>query len=339
MLGLFTLQSIAAPFAIAQENPAGIRLSTSPLPINLRTTPGKTISTEIRIRNSGSQPETLQAGLLKFDADETTGNPTLQDREDGDDYFDWVSFSPSRLNLAPNEWGTTTMTIKVPSSAAFGYYYAATFGRADEVQAAGESTSLQGAAATLVLLDVDVPGAKREVEIESLTTDKKWYEFLPATFKVRLRNTGNVHVAPFGTLFIEQNGQAIDSLPFNQAKGNILPQSPRTYTTDWSRGFPVYAAKQNNGQNVLDEQGQTLQELTWDFSKANTLRMGKYTANLVLAYDNGERDVPLKQSLDFWVIPWRILLGGLAIVLFTAAGVFMIGKSIWRRATEDRGDY
>jgi hypothetical protein len=274
--------------------------------------------------------------LLKFTADADTGQPKLLDREQGDSYFDWVDFSPSKLTLAPNEWGAVTMTIQVPDSAAFGYYYAVTFGRASQDTAGSGQSSLRGAAATLVLLEATVPNAKREIKLESFTATSGWYEFLPATFNVKLRNTGNVHAAPFGTLFIEQNGQQIDQVDFNPAKGNILPQSPRTYTVDWSRGFPVYQDKTADDQVVLNKEGKPEKQLSWDFTKLNNLRMGKYTAHLVLAYDNGQRDVPVEAAVDFWVVPWRILGVGLLLLTFFIFGVAMFGRGVWRRARRRR---
>ena len=249
------VQATIAPVANAQTTSNGIRLTLSPLPVNLATKPGETITTQLRVRNSGSQTETLQAGLLKFSADETTGDPVLLDREDGDDYFDWVQFSPSQVTLVPNEWGEIQMTINVPDSAAFGYYYAVTFGRVNEAEPQAGQATLQGAAATLVLLEVDVPGAKRDLQVEYFKTIKSWYEFLPVEFEARLRNRGNVHAVPFGNIFIKQGETTIETLGFNEARGSILPNSPRTFSADWSRGFPVYEVETNNDQVVLDDQG------------------------------------------------------------------------------------
>ena len=332
-------QTIVAPKAQAQSTENGIRLSLSPLPLNLATTPGDVITTELRVRNSGSQTETLQAGLLKFSADSQTGDPILLDREDGDDYFDWVQFSPSQVTLVPNEWGEIQMTITVPESAAFGYYYAVTFGRAGEAEPQQGLATLQGAAATLVLLEVDVPGAKRDLRVEYFKTKKSWYEVLLVEFEARLRNRGNVHAVPFGNIFIKQGDATIETLDFNKARGSILPNSPRTYTADWSRGFPVYEVESNNDQVVLDEQGNPKQSLKWDFANANQLRFGKYTAELVIAYDDGERDVPLTASVDFWVIPWRIILAILIILAVFAFGLTMMVRGAWRGVRRDDDDY
>jgi hypothetical protein len=321
---------------MAQSDTGELRLSTSPLPVNLVTLPCKPVSTDLRVRNAGSQTETLQVGLLKFSADSTTGQPILSNRGKGDNYFDWVSFSPAKLTLTPNQWGTVKMTINVPTSAAFGYYYAVTFGRSTVSAPQPGQASLLGAAATLVLLEAKVPNAKREVQLVDFSTSNPWYEFLPATFNVKLRNTGNVHAAPFGSIFIKQNDQQIDEITFNEARNNILPQSPRTYTVDWSRGFPVYQQEIKDDKVVLDSQGHPSTNLKWDFTQVNHLRFGKYTAHLVLAYDNGKRDVPIEKTIEFWVIPWRFLLGGSVLALFFVFGVAMFGRTIWKNVFSRR---
>ena len=64
------------------------------MPINLVATPGATIRTDLRVKNSGTSTETYKVGLMKFSAYGEEGKPQLSDRAPGDDYFDWVTFSP-----------------------------------------------------------------------------------------------------------------------------------------------------------------------------------------------------------------------------------------------------
>ncbi len=316
----------------AQE--AGIRLSTSPLPINLQTEPGATVSTDLRVRNSGSQTETLKVGLLTFSAEGQTGAPKLRERQAGDDFFDWVRFSEDTFTISPNEWHTITMTIAVPESAAFGYYYAVTFSREGAVYSPQDQAKLIGATATLVLLDVDAPGAKRDLSIASFKTDRPWYEFLPVSFLTTIRNSGNVHAVATGNIFISRAGskETISTLKVNEAVGNILPDSGRVFTTDWTEGFPVYADVQSNRQTIY-KNGQSARKLEWDLSKANQLRFGKYTAHLVMAYDNGSRDVPLEKTIEFWVIPWRLFLAAVAIPVVPAVLVYVFMR--WRMRRDE----
>ena len=149
--------------AHAQEAGA-FNIITSPLPISISGKPGSTLTADIRIKNGGSTTEKLKVTLMKFSAYGDEGKPAIADRESGDDYFDWVTFSPSLFDAEPNEWKTIKMTIRLPETAAFGYYYAAAFSRAAEVKSNGKQNVLLGSTAVLVLVDAKVPNAKRSAE-------------------------------------------------------------------------------------------------------------------------------------------------------------------------------
>ncbi len=294
------------PFIHAQSDTGALNLTTSPLPISLTAKPGETITTELRVKNSGTKTEVLKVGLMKFSAVGEEGKPQLDDRQPGDDYFDWVSFSENQFVAQPNEWKSITMTVAVPKTAALGYYYAVTFSRANPETAIDKNAQVRGGTATLVLLDVLSPNAKRQAKLTDFHTTRKIYEFLPVTFVIKLANTGNIHLAPSGTIYIKRGKQQIDTIPVNTTKGNILPKSSRVFTVQWDDGYPVYKTKEAGGTTVL-KNGQPVMTLHWDNGKLGKLRFGKYTANLLMTYDDGTRDVPLEASVSFWVVPWRLL--------------------------------
>src|SRR4051812_20580595 len=98
--------------------PSGVNLTTSPLPINLSMNPGSTTSTDLRIQNSSNKTQRIKVSLMKFSAYGESGKPALQTRQPGDDYFDWVSFSPAVFDAPPNQWMSVKMTINAPKSAA-----------------------------------------------------------------------------------------------------------------------------------------------------------------------------------------------------------------------------
>ena len=312
---------------------AGLRLTTSPLPINLSVEPGSSVSTQLRIKNDGAGKETLKINLMKFKADGESGAPMPLDREPGDDFFDWVHFSEDTFDIASNQWKTINATFDVPETAAFGYYYAVVFSRASDMQPVESGqTKISGGTAILVLLEAKVPNAKREVTVTSFSADRKWYEFLPATFTVKLKNTGNVHIAPRGNLFIGRPGKKADTVvEVNLGKGNILPDSGRFFEAQWSEGFPMYQNQEEDGKTVLDEQGKPVRELIWNWKDASKLRFGKYEAKLLLIYDDGQRDVPIEGVIEFWVMPWRLLIGGAFVALFALVGIKSTVEKIWRR--------
>ena len=305
-----------------------LRLTTSPLPINLNVAPGSAVSADIKVKNDGTSTENIKVTLMKFKADSVTGAPMLSERESGDQYFDWVTFSDNSFQLPVNEWKTITAKFNVPSTASFGYYYAVVFSRADQQVAVGERQSvINGGTAVLVLLEASVPNAKREIQVTDFSVDKQMFEFLPANFSIKLRNTGNVHIAPRGNIFISKDNQKdIAILEVNPSKGSILPDSPRDFSQQWLDGFPYYVNKTQDGKIATDDKGNVVQELKWNFADASKLRWGKYTAKLLLIYDDGKRDVPIEAEVSFWVVPWRLIVYIFAIIFFPAMIVYIIMK-------------
>jgi hypothetical protein len=294
-------------FTEAQEG--SLRIVTSPLPISLVTEPGTTITTELKVKNAGTEPETLRIDILKFNAYEDTGKPALHDLEPTDTFDDWVTFSEPTFTVLPEEWKTVIATFTVPEEAAFGYYYAFVFTRAeDQRDLAPQETAVIGGTATLVLLEARVPEAKREITVTEFSTDRSVYEFLPVHFTVSLKNTGNVHAAPRGNLFLSRGKtKDIALLELNPGKGSILPDSTRVFESAWQDGFPVYEETIDNGKVVLDELGNQTHHLTWNWQNASHLRFGKYTATMLLVYDDGTRDIPIEGVVTFWVMPWRVI--------------------------------
>jgi hypothetical protein len=328
-----------APVVALAASPAGevprepLSLQTSPLPINLSVDPGKSVTTELKVKQNGSQGARLKVSLMKFEAFGEEGKPRILDREPGDDYFDWVKFDRPVFDAPPNVWQTVKMTINTPKTAAFGYYYAAVFSRVgDDEKPDGRANAISGATATLVLLDAKSPNAKRVLDLGSLTSKHRIYEFLPAEFDVRLTNRGNVHAVPQGNVFITKGGKEVGILSFNAAGGAILPDSNRVYPAMWDSGFPVYKEVVENEKVKVDSKGRQVKKLTWDWTQANKFRMGKYKAHLFAIYDDGHRDVPIEAELTFWVIPWRFLLVVLVVLVLVGFGTYMIVRGSLRSA-------
>ncbi len=317
----------------AQGNP--LNLTVSPTVLTLSAKPGNTFSTDIRVKNNGIAPEALRLGVIKFAANNTSGEPVLQSRQKNDDFLNWVSFSAPVFSAQPGEWKTITATFKLPTTAAFGYYYAIVVTRQSQpIDTGSRQIGVIGAPSLLVLLAVEAPGAKREAQMASFYASRQWYEFLPAQFSVEIQNSGNVHVAPHGDIFVSRGGQDgadggrdIATLPINDDQGQILPSSKRTFQASWTAGFPRFEPRQVDGQPVLDKQGNLKMHLVWHWNDIGQFRFGRYTAHLTLVYDNGNQDVPIEATLNFWIIPWRLLLAA----VFIAAGLIWSLFSLLRR--------
>lgn len=328
------LNRTASPTPIRpQEQPTvGINLTLSPVFLNLSTEPGKNVTSSIKVTNNNNITEYLRLSLSTFRPDPNTGNPTIADIERGDEFVNWVRFSEDEFVLAPRETKTISVTITPPQTASLGYYYAVLVSRINEAAPGERQAIVAGSPAVPLLLDVRTANAKREIQLVDFKTDQMIYEYLPTTFAIKMKNTGNVHLAPAGDMFIDWGGKEnIGIVPVNKGRGNILPNYERVYTASWEDGFPLRVPKMENGQQVKDQNGKAVYETKYDLSQADKFRIGKYTARVIMVYDNGERDVPIEAKVSFWIIPWKILLVGLVIILFLVLGIRSVLSGIFRK--------
>ncbi len=328
---LFVISLLALGASILLNTGAkadSFQIITSPLPIKLTLSPGQQTSVNLRVKNQGISAEPIAIGLMKFTASSTTGSPNIKQLSPSDNYS-WITFSPSVVDAQPNVWYSVKMTINVPSNAALGYYLAVTFSK-QSFTAVKSSTNLNGVVATPVLINVLTPNEKESMNLVSFSADQGFYEYLPANFNVILKNTGNIYLSPVGNVFIYNGSTLIKTLYVNDSGGSILPNSERLFQLSWSDGFPVYKEALFNGAPKLDSSGKFVQSLKWDWSNLSKFRFGEYSAKLIMVYNNGTVDVPIESSLNFWVIPWKILLVGLLIFGLLIFGLITFIKSTSR---------
>lgn len=321
------------PLRVPSESPpTGISLSLSPVFLNLTTDPGRGVVSQFRVTNNSNFTEFLEIDVKKFEPSNTGAGVVIGEVNSEDEFVNWVSFSEKEFSIVPNQTKTIKFTIHPPKEAALGYYYSFVVQRIKGEKAEGSGSALSGAGALPVLLEVKSPNAKREIQILDFKTDKLFYEYLPAQFIIKVKNTGNVHVAPAGDIFIDSLwNREVAVISSNKGRGNILPNATRDYTSVWDDGFGVKTLKVEADQPVLNDKGEKEYFVKYDFTKANKFRFGKYSANLILVYDNGERDIPLEAQVSFWIIPWKILGVGFVVMLLALVGLRSTFKSALRK--------
>jgi hypothetical protein len=305
----------------------GSYLTTSPISVDLTIKPGQTQSTTLSVQNDSSVPETISVKLDKFAANGNFGAATITPPDVTDPSVQWVHFSKTTFVAQPGIWTTITMTISLPNYASLGYYYAVVFipKSAQISQSLGDQ--IKGSNAIFVLLDTSSSNEAKQLSLTDFSSLSGLYQFLPATFNILVKNTGNIHLIPQGDIYISRtpNGKVIDTLDINSGLGNVLPNSSRQFTTTWTDGFPSFEAKKIDGQALTIKDGQPVEQLRWNYSEPlSKIRFGKYYAHLVLVYNNGNRDIPLNAYLSFWVIPWKLIL----IVVAAIVAVIVFWKSI-----------
>lgn len=311
--------------------PSGIDLSLSPTYLTLRANPGENVSSEFKISNNNSFPEYLKITLSKFSSS-NSGRPVLAPLDAGDEFASWFETPETEFKLNPGQTKTLSISLSPPKDAALGYYYAVVVSRITEGENK-DSAILTGSVALPVLLDVVSKNAKRELQIVDFKTESLFYEYLPANFTVTFKNTGNIHVIPTGDIFIDSLfNKDVATIQVNEGRGNVLPGGERTFINSWNEGFATRVMKTKDGQPIKNKKGENEYETKFDFARANEFRFGRYTAHMLVVYDNGERDIPMEATVSFWVIPWKIIGGLLVIVLLAAVGLLSILLPILKKA-------
>lgn len=151
-----------------------------------------------------------------------------------------------------------------------------------DASAAQSSTRIISRLGTLVFIRVNGP-AKESGHLEDLRIKNParfFYNHGPLTFQILFDNDGDVHLVPYGTVTIKNMvGQVVGQLPVDAYFS--LPDSLR------------------------------YREVTWD----RTALLGRYTATVHL--ERGYGGFSDEQTIAFWVLPWKILIG-----IF--AGIFIL---------------
>jgi hypothetical protein len=125
----------------------------------------------------------------------------------------------------------------------------------------------------------------------------KVFQSGPLTFVERVKNEGNVHEQPTGQAVItDMFGRKVASVNVNLPPRNILPASTRKF------------------------------EQPLDKSVIGDKRLfGRYTAKLTMTYGKDKRTIT--STLNFWVIPYRIVA---IIIALLIVGFFAIRYAIRR---------
>ncbi len=301
-----------SPVRAADEPLDALKLVTSSQPLLTTVEPGTTTTVQVKLRNGANHPENLQVEVLKFSSDGVTGKPNIAAFLPQDTWKEWLVLPQKTFTVAADATIDVPVELRIPKDAAFSYDYALAFSRAVSSTSKGD-TRINGAIASLLMVDVSAPNARRELALSDFTTDKKAFTTLPVEFSVKLANTGTTHAIPTGSILLEKGGKQIAILPVNAEVGSVLPDSSRTFSVTWEDGFPV---RQKDGH------------YKWDISKLATLRGGKYTASLVVAYDAGGQDKTLEKVLTFWVIPWPLYLAILVILALIGTGIWTAVRGI-----------
>jgi len=272
------------PSPVSAQTP-GKGLTVIPPKFELVANPGEVVIEKVRLRNESEFPVTYAVATEDFASSGEEGAVTLEGETPaitGYSLATWIMPATKEVVLQPKEEVTFNFRIEIPKEAEPGGHYASIlFSSGGEVQpGAAAVTSRIGA---LVLLRVS-GNVNEQAEIETFET-ASYSPKGPVVFTLRLKNNGNVHLRPKGTIVItNQFNQKVAEIPLQGA--NVLPGSVRKMDSSWDKTNPL----------------------------------GIFTATLVSTY--GQQNLPLTAAYRFTVI--SPVAGGLIAISALALIVFIV---------------
>ncbi len=307
VMGLLTgiLFTILSPAFAATKDTSnnGQALEIAPPVIYLTADPGKTIKTQIYLRNVSKGDLIVSGTANDFVAAGEDGNPKLLLNSDENDPYslkDWV-VPPASLLLVPREIKTMNVSINVPKNASPGGHYGVIRFTATPPELQGTGVSLSASLGALILLtvngDIHENLAVKELSVNHDGHKGSIFESGPLNFVERFENTGNVHEQPTGQVVVKNMfGKTIGAVNVNVPPKSVLPNSIRKF------------------------------EQPFDKTVIGDKRLfGRYTANMNVTY--GKDKKVLTASISFWVIPYKMI----AVAIVALIGLFFILRYSIRR--------
>ena len=259
-------------------------LSVTPPKFELFGAPGDTINEKLKVRNDNLAAVTYTSDAADFTASDDAGGVNIIDdpaaKRTTYSLASWVTISPKKFTVQSAGEQIVNISIKIPKDGEPGGHYATV-----QINFAGSAVAGGGASVvtkldSLILLRV-AGNLKENLAVDTFNTSDNYYKNGPIDFNLRAKNSGNVHVAPTGTIIINDTfGHKVKELDL--ASANVLPGAARVLTTTWS----------------------------------DTNMIGHYTATMVATY--GQSKQALTATTSFYVIPsWLLYLVGVTVfVLF-----------------------
>ncbi len=284
-------------------NTGGQALEIAPPVITLSVDPGQVVTAKISLRDVSNGKLFVTNQINDFVAAGEDGTPKiLLDTNEKSAYSmkDWIS-PLSNLTLNPKQIQSLPITIKVPSNASPGGYYAVIRFTATPPELKDTGVSLSASLGALLLVRVKGVAKEnltvKEFVVQSAGKTGWLFESTPLQFVERLENKGNTHEQPAGQVTItDMFGKKVAKVNINLPPRDILPQSIRKFN-------------QPLDSTVIGDR----------------ILFGLYTAQMRVVY--GDSKSVITSSLTFWVIPWRLIL---LIILLLVGGFVALFYGIRR---------
>jgi hypothetical protein len=285
--GLAALVCVGTVIHPAHAVPSGQAFSITPPLIELQADPGQTVNATLKLTNVSPSELLVKTQFNDFGPKNETGEPNIIFEDNKNTPYSlrrWFA-SPDPFTLKTAETRTLTFPIAVPKSAEPGGHYAVIRFTGSLPGVEDKGVALSASIGTLVLMRVSGNIQEKAALLDYFSATPKFdtssfFEFSPVSFVERIKNQGNVHIKPTGTIeLVDMLGHTTQTLRVNgnptdqkDVPKNILPASIRRF--DQTASLPFM--------------------------------FGRYQAKLKLSY--GSPSQTLTGYVTFWVIPYKVII-------------------------------
>ena len=278
---LILLQTCLPAFAIAETS---ANLSVTPAVIDEKAKQRDIINESITLTNTSDHVLSIYPSV--FDVNTVNGQQVFSYAKDASDLAaslaNWVELTRGVIELPAGQSKTVPFTMRINMNAKPGQYHAQlTFSTGGTRAEAEAQRPLVTVSVNLEIL-ADI---KEEMQLSAFSSDNVVLAGDDVVFKYRVQNIGNQELQPTGEIRIyNRKGEEVASVDVNKSGKTVDPDKEAQLASVWSGadGF------------------------------------GKFKALLTVNYGKGQT-AAVQDTVFFWIIPWKQLLGLIAASLIAIA--------------------
>jgi len=266
-------------------------ITISPPTINLDLSPGESSSGVLQVRNNGTGSLNFNIGIFDYIVNDTKGTPIILTSPNLSIKFSaasWISTDSEFFTLTSHTTQKINYKISVPTNARPGGHYASVIYKSDSVNS--DQTNAKVVAQLGTLFYINVKGIIQESAEVIKFEAKKFQEYGPIDLEYRVKNLGDLHIRPKGSIVIVDTfGHEIERQEIPEH--NIFPEASYDYKTTLGEKFMI----------------------------------GRYTVKLVANYgENNNR--PLMKSVEIIVFPWKIAIITTLVLIIVLLGLYIFKR-------------
>lgn len=266
----------------AASGQESITITAIPPRLELSALPGVILQETIKVRNESAGEMAFDVKATDFIVNNNQGTPIAVDQTVSGRWSlaSWITASPKKILLQPQQTATINLIISLPKDALAGGHYAMiTYNPNTEGLMAiqGSGSTITQKVGTLVYLNV-IGDVVEAANLKQFQVDQPFKHYGPTAISAEIENLGDIHFTPKGQLTITNLlGKTVFSGQLEEK--NIFPFASRLY--DWE--FP------------------------------GKYHLGRYAAKLEASAGNTQ--IPINGLIYFWIVPVKELAAAAVIII------------------------